>query len=61
MPPGILGSVGRSPNFSSRKKERFPWLLLLAVLATGYLFWGLPAQLGPRPVEVRVPKAKQLP
>jgi hypothetical protein len=35
-----------------RRKERFPWLLLLLLLGSVYLFWGLPYQLGSRPVQV---------
>ena len=35
-----------------RRKRRFPWILFLLLLATAYLFWGLPYQLGQRPVQV---------
>jgi cell division septal protein FtsQ len=37
---------------AAKAKPRFPWLLLLVLLATVYLFWILPHQLGPRPVQV---------
>ena len=30
----------------------FPWLLLLVFLATVYIFWVLPRQLGDHPVKV---------
>ncbi|HEY0868322.1 MAG TPA: hypothetical protein VGE01_13135 [Fimbriimonas sp.] len=40
------------------RRERFPWLLLLAVLGTIYLFWILPRQIGPKPVQVEFPAEK---
>lgn len=36
----------------SSRKGRFPWLPLLALLGTIYIFWVLPYQLGDRPIEV---------
>ena len=35
-----------------RKKPPFPWVLLLLLLGSVYLFWILPVQLGPRPIQV---------
>lgn len=37
---------------ASPPKERFPWLLLLALVATVGLFWVLPHYLPPREVQV---------
>lgn len=34
-------------------KRRFPWLPLVLLLGTIYVFWVLPAQLGDRPVKVQ--------
>lgn len=43
-----------------KPKRRFPWLLFLLLLVTVYAFWVLPAQLGPRKVQVEfVPKPAQ--
>lgn len=35
-----------------QRKAPFPWLLLLLLIATVVLFWVLPYQMGPAPVEV---------
>jgi len=45
-----VGKAGRASG--KKRQERFPWLVLLALLATVYLFWILPRQLGPQPVKV---------
>ena len=51
---GILRPVapGDSPNKSAKKRDKFPWLLLLIFLGSLYFFWVLPYQLGNRPVQV---------
>ncbi|MGV3618667.1 MAG: hypothetical protein ACO1SV_25370 [Fimbriimonas sp.] len=46
-----------SSSYSS-SKERFPWVLFLVLLATAYLFWGLPRQQGPRPIKVEFAEKK---
>ena len=35
-----------------KRKLKFPWLALLVLLGSLYLFWVLPGQLGSKPVEV---------
>jgi hypothetical protein len=50
--------VGRPQQFSSKRKEKFPWILLVVLALTTYLFWILPLQLGPRPVKVEFSKLK---
>ena len=51
---GILRPVaqGESPNKSAKKKDKFPWILLIVFLGSLYFFWVLPYQLGNRPVQV---------
>ncbi len=34
------------------KHRRFPWLLLLLLIGSVYLFWVMPYQRGDRPVQV---------
>lgn len=43
---------------SEAKPRRFPWLLLLLVAAAIYVFWGLPAQMGPRDVKIDYERAR---
>ncbi len=50
--------MGRSPKFTSKRQERFPWVLLLVFVLTIYLFWIMPLQMGSRPVDVQFSKAK---
>lgn len=40
-------------------KRRFPWLPLILLLGSIYLFWILPYQLGDRPVEVEFERAQE--
>ena len=37
---------------SKRAKPKYPWVLLLLLIASVYVFWVLPIQLGTRPVRV---------
>lgn len=37
-------------------KPRFPWVLVLALVATAYVFWVLPTQLEARPVQFEYAK-----
>jgi hypothetical protein len=46
------------PIDKKKKKERFPWLLFLALIGTIYLFWILPRQRGPQPVQVEFKSAE---
>lgn len=41
-----------SPARRVRPKTRFPWVLLVLLLGTAYLFWVLPRQLPDEPVKV---------
>jgi hypothetical protein len=48
----------RAPR-KAKPKRRFPWVLFLLLLASVYVFWILPLQIGPRPVHVQfVPDTK---
>ena len=56
--PGLLHTlkvsslpVARYRQFTA-PKEKFPWLLWLALIAAILFFWGLPYRLGPQPVRV---------
>jgi hypothetical protein len=40
-----------------RRAKRFPWLLLLALLGSIYVFWVLPRQIGPRRVKAEFESA----
>lgn len=51
MPP-----TARTKTPRSTTKTRFPWALLLALLGSAYLFWGLPSQLDNRKVQVEFSK-----
>lgn len=43
--------MARYRQFSA-PKERFPWLLLLALMAVLALFWVLPGQLDRKPLRI---------
>lgn len=43
---------------TSGRRKRFPWIPLLALLGTIYLFWVLPHQLGDRPIDVEFTNPK---
>ena len=47
-----MGKAQNKVSAPKSGKPKFPWLLLLALIATVYIFWILPYQLGPRPVRV---------
>jgi hypothetical protein len=49
--------VARYRQFSA-PRERFPWLILLALFAAIYLFFIMPRQVGPRPVNVEFSRAE---
>lgn len=40
-------------------RKRFPWLALILLLGSIYLFWIYPYQMGDRPVEVEFERASQ--
>ncbi|HTQ12004.1 MAG TPA: hypothetical protein VMI31_18220 [Fimbriimonadaceae bacterium] len=42
-----------SPGKPVSSKPRFPWILLLIFCAGIYVFWILPAQMGPRHIQVQ--------
>ena len=35
-----------------KRKPKFPWLALIVLIASIYVFWVLPSQLGDKPVDV---------
>lgn len=49
---GPMAKVQQKGSAPKKGKEKYPWLLLLLFLASVYIFWILPYQLGPRPVRV---------
>jgi hypothetical protein len=45
-------------KLSTSKSETFPWLPLLLFLASIYIFWVLPRQLGSQPPKVQFESAR---
>lgn len=43
----------------AKRRAKFPWLLLLLLMATVYALWILPLQMGPRTVKVEFTGANE--
>ncbi|HRF59495.1 MAG TPA: hypothetical protein PLH94_06210 [Fimbriimonadaceae bacterium] len=48
----------KASNGKPASRKAFPWLPLLILIASLYVFWILPMQLGDRPVRVEFDRKK---